>query len=457
MSASFDHEASRALFLVAHAVFGVLLMEMKFLGLVHAAIVVLLGLRFASRPASTPATVGLLSYLVASEVLWRVSGMVPSWEFAKYAFAAVCGVALLRRRSQTLIGGLALLYFILLIPATSLTLSQLPLGVARREIAFNLSGPLALSMGIMYFSGIRISQIGLQRALFTFAGPVVALLAAAAYHMASFEAITFNSEAMDQASAGFGPNQVSVLLGLGMLSLVVYLLTSRETMRMRIVIGTMAVGMLIQGLLTFARAGTGAAIISLLAVGLFLARSRRHRISLGLLFAGSLLFVQILIPVMNEYTGGMLQQRYQEVSHSRREIMILADLRVWEEHPLFGSGVGLAKAARSEVYGTYVTSHTEYSRLVAEHGSLGFVSLGILAFLAVYLVFRAPSGLFRAVTVGLVLSAVIYMGTNGMRLAVPAFLLGIVSCQWYTGSPSGVPRLLRGPTLAGEGDGLKPG
>jgi O-antigen ligase len=48
------------------------------------------------------------------------------------------------------------------------------------------------------------------------------------------------------------------------------------------------------------------------------------------------------------------------------------------DHPFVGVGVGRAKEERIEATGDVVASHSEVSRLLAEHGMLGILSLLIL-------------------------------------------------------------------------------
>jgi hypothetical protein len=48
------------------------------------------------------------------------------------------------------------------------------------------------------------------------------------------------------------------------------------------------------------------------------------------------------------------------------------------DHPIVGVGVGRAREERIEATGDVVASHSEVSRLLAEHGMLGVLSLLIL-------------------------------------------------------------------------------
>ena len=88
-------------------------------------------------------------------------------------------------------------------------------------------------------------------------------------------------------------------------------------------------------------------------------------------------------------TDGVLSQRYGlgQTSFGEKFILDLTgraliyeiDLNIFFDHILTGVGPGQAKDLRQVYgYGKRVAAHTEYSRMLAEHGILGLFSLFIL-------------------------------------------------------------------------------
>ena len=61
-----------------------------------------------------------------------------------------------------------------------------------------------------------------------------------------------------------------------------------------------------------------------------------------------------------------------------REDIARADLEVWFDNPVLGVGPGVAKEYRAATFGRAAAAHTEFTRLLAEHGILGLVALIIL-------------------------------------------------------------------------------
>ena len=55
----------------------------------------------------------------------------------------------------------------------------------------------------------------------------------------------------------------------------------------------------------------------------------------------------------------------------------MADLQIFAENPLFGLGPGTAMIERDRISGIGI-AHTEFTRLLSDHGSLGLVAMGLL-------------------------------------------------------------------------------
>ena len=184
-------------------------------------------------------------------------------------------------------------------------------------------------------------------------------------------------------SGGFGPNQVSAILGLGLVAIVVYLIVGRAK---RVVTGTMLLLTLFlarQCLITLSRGGVYMALGAVAAASFYLLRDRAYRgklLAAGAVVGAILVFV--VIPRLEAITGGVLVSRFENTSGTGRELLIKADLESWAENPVLGVGPGLGGKNRLK-YFHVPTAHTEYTRMLAEHGLLGLVSLVLLGAMAV--------------------------------------------------------------------------
>jgi len=69
-------------------------------------------------------------------------------------------------------------------------------------------------------------------------------------------------------------------------------------------------------------------------------------------------------------------------------------------------------------------SQTEFRRLVAEHGALGFGTLVLLVVMIIQLLRRPRTMRGRAVTASMMGFALFFMMVSGMRVAIPPFTFG---------------------------------
>ena len=92
---------------------------------------------------------------------------------------------------------------------------------------------------------------------------------------------------------------------------------------------------------------------------------------------------------------------------------------------LFGVGPGQANQLRKDYgYGKFVTAHSEFTRLLSEHGVLGLLS--VLCIIIMTLKdFRKRNREEKCIQLGLALLALLTMSHSAMRLAMPGFIFGL--------------------------------
>jgi hypothetical protein len=79
--------------------------------------------------------------------------------------------------------------------------------------------------------------------------------------------------------------------------------------------------------------------------------------------------------------------------------------------------------------GEVVHSHTEFTRLVSEHGLMGAAALVLMLMMSARSVIRQSRGWPMAFSASLVVFALIFMTGSGMRLAIPSFLLAFAGVR----------------------------
>ena len=149
---------------------------------------------------------------------------------------------------------------------------------------------------------------------------------------------------------------------------------------------------ILQAVFTFSRGGVLNFLLAAPLATFWLARSSSRGVRaafMGAMLLGIAAF--ILLPQMNAVTGGALEQRYQEFDTTGRGDISMLDVEIWKDHVLLGVGPGMSAYFRLPFLGKLVAPHTEYSRLLAEHGLAGVWAILLLAGMAVYAFFKAPN------------------------------------------------------------------
>ncbi len=366
------------------------------------------------------------AYITGAEVLWRMTDASIFWEFGKYATILTCIIGIFRTGLRNIT--LPFLYFLLLIPSAILTAEASSISAARNELSFNLSGPLTLFASVCFFSGLRLNKHQFGRILIALVGPITGIVTIAISFTLAASQIYFSDESNPVTSGGYGPNQVSAMLGMGALAMMLYLFAIKSSKLMKLGAGFVGVVLLIQSFLTFSRGGAYMAVAGLIAAGLMLVRPRQIlAFSLGtILFVG--VFTIWVLPWLNSFTGGTLSERYTNIRATGRLEIVKDDLRIFKEHPYIGVGPGMAKGYRY-LFHRGAPAHTEFSRMLAEHGTLGLAAIIVLIALAIRNIRLASHGDGRAITVSFIVWSIAFMFINAMRLAAPSFLLGLTSSQ----------------------------
>jgi O-antigen ligase len=371
----------------------------------------------------------ILAYIAGCEVLWRMTGASIFWETGKYAIAGISLVAYLRFRGPRSVRG-PVLYFLFIAVSAIITLSALGLSGSLQILSFNLSGHIALFTCLLFFTNFQVDFSSLTKISLSFIIPAFGILALATYSTLSAETIKFTTESNFTTSGGFGPNQVSAVLGLAAVLLILVLFQNRSS---RLWPGLLALAFLAQSLLTFSRGGiynAAACLIILVLHYIRLPRGRTVLITffLPILFIGSYL----VYPQLNQFTGGTLEARFSDTDASGREEIIAQDIKIWLNNPIFGVGPGMAKSERAAITQQDIAEHTEYTRLLAEHGILGVVGFLILIVILFHAYQRAP-GLGAKVWVAVLVTwSLMEMTHAAMRIAVISLAIGIAVASWNT-------------------------
>jgi hypothetical protein len=416
-------------FAFLHFILGFLLYQFRpILPTIFALGVILVGL--SALAGKDPARLAfVIVYIAGAELAWRMTEARVFWELGKYLTVALVLLGLLRWRWR--LSSLAIVYFALLIPAIFLTLSQFPPSLARDAISFNLSGPLALTAAAIFFQNLHLNRQQVGRMLLVGILPVISVSALVLRRLGASVQITFDLNSNFITSGGYGPNQVSAILGLGALLGFLYLFWARpKGVQQSFTLGL--IGLLVaQSALTFSRGGLyNLLLVVPLALFFFMRQGGEYQRRVFLFVLVVMVLFGVLGSTLNDFTSGMLLKRFQDTNTTGRVDLISADLRIWFENPIWGVGVGVSSLSHAMFFnGVDIASHTEYSRVLAEHGSLGLVALFILALMVIRTFLRARTNLARGLVLALMFWSLAEMTHAAMRIAAISIIFAIPLAQ----------------------------
>lgn len=419
------------LIVAGHVLLAFLLKDNRSLATLHAAATLSIGLWFALSTRKIERIVYISSYIVGAELIWRMSGGSLFWELGKYGLSAILLISTLRMR-RLRFNVPILIYFLLLLPSISMVLGDGTIEEARQQISFNLSGPFTLMICVFFFERLRLSSAHLIK-LFLFAiGPAVTVATLAIVSTFTAETISFSDSSNFVTSGGYGPNQVSAILGLGALfAFLIFILSQKEMRSLSRIMFVVIIILGFQSALTFSRGGIYLAFLS--AVISLLYFLREPRLKAKVILTTFLLFVVttfLIVPQLDSFTGGAFKKRYENPSTTGRDTLVKSDLQVWKDNLISGVGPGEARFHRSSGDEGHV-AHTEFSRLLAEHGLYGLGAL-LMLLIAMFRSFaRAGTNLEKAVTASLFCWSFLYMAIDAMRLAAPSFIFGLAFASFY--------------------------
>lgn len=415
-----------ALYLALHVPLAMAMARFTPLATAHALICWAGGIACAFSGMRPDRVVAVAAYIAASEVLWRACGAHVFYEGGKYAIAAIFLASMIRLRLWR-IHRPAMTYFLLLLPSIAMTILGSDLMLARGQISFNLSGPLALTMSVLYLSQVRLTPAQLLRVLGIMLGPLLGLALVCSIATFGSDDVSFEStESNMQTSAGAGPNQVSSVLGWAIVCSFLWASMQKRGLASKVIAISLILFCAMQAALTFSRSGIWMGAIGVMVAGFFLVRNRRtFAASASVAVLVLLLAWLVVLPALDRFTGGQVSNRFAEKGFSNRETIATQDLLLFVKHPVLGVGPGMGKPARKQEFGSGGAAHTEFTRLLSEHGLFGVFAFLVLVGLASQQLLLPGTPQAKALRVTALVYSFAFMAAAAMRVALPGFVLGL--------------------------------
>lgn len=381
------------------------------------------------------------AYVVGSEVFLRMTGGNPLYEISKYGVMAFILIGMYFRGFSK--GAVPYwLFLLLLVPGVVLSTFVLDFDTnIRTTIAFNISGPVCLGLASLYTFRRKIPLGDMNSILLSMGLPIISTMVYLSLYTPNIRDVITSTQSNFEASGGFGPNQVSTILGLGMFIFFSRIILESRNQFLLILNLIIALNITYRGMVTFSRGGmiTGFLMIFLLLFFLYTKSNFRGRVKLNYVV------VLIGIALMATWgyaffqTNGLIGKRYanqdaagraKETQFTGREEIARDEIGIFLKNPIFGVGVGKGVEVRRGESENAPLSHDEITRMLAEHGSLGLLGLLILFFTPLFLYLDNKFNMFLLCFVAFWLLTINHAA---MRTAAPAFVYSLALLNVYLG------------------------
>jgi hypothetical protein len=386
------------------------------------------------------------AYVVGSEVFLRMTGGNPLYEISKYGVIVFILIGMYYRGFSK---GAAPYWIFLILLVPSVIISTFALNFEtdiRKAIAFNISGPVCLGLASLYTFRRRISLGEINSILLSMGLPIISCMVYLTFYTPNIQDVVTSTESNFQASGGYGPNQVSTILGLGMFIFFSRIILESRTKFLVVINLIVALNITYRGMLTFSRGGmiTGFLMIVLLLLFLYFKSNYTGRVKLNYIIVMVVLALMVTWGYTSFQTGGLIDKRYanqdaqgrvKESKFTGREEIAQDEINTFLKNPIFGVGVGKGAEVRKVETGVSVLSHDEITRMLAEHGSLGVLALLILFFTPLVLYLENKFNMFLMC---FVLFWLLTINHAAMRTAAPAFVYSLSLLNVQLGSPKKV-------------------
>ena len=385
-------------------------------------------------------------YIVGAEVLFRMTNGSIFYESSKYLVILFILIGMFFKGISGK-GYPYFIYLILLLPSVLMASMTLDFDLNfRTSIAFVLSGPVCLGLSALFLYDKRITFKQLMDLMVYMSLPIISMTTYLFLYSPDLRDVLTGTESNFAASGGFGPNQVSTILGLGIFAFTVRLFLASKPLHLKIINGIFLAAITFRALVTFSRGGVVAAIIM---VGAFLfvvyakANYKQKQNILVTFFLFCLLGAGTWV-ISSSQTRGLLDKRYanedalgreQEDITTGRVELFMGELQGFIKNPFLGVGASGMKQERLYIKGRIVASHNEVSRLLSEHGFLGLFILVVLILKPLDFRTKNRGNLFFFAFLAFWFATINH---SAMRIAAPGFIYALALLNVKHASKKGI-------------------
>lgn len=379
------------------------------------------------------------AYIVGSEVVLRMTNGNPIYEFSKYGVMIFMLLGIYY--SGTSKNAFPFwIYFLLLVPGLVIGYYTLDgIESIKNAISFNISGPLCLCLCALYCYTRKVTYKQLNELLLLIGLPIISCSIYLYLYTPELKDVITGTGSNFATSGGFGPNQVSTVMGLGLFVFFSRLIFFSPNIFLFLINTVIAVELSYRGLITFSRGGMVTSLLMLVVLVLvtYMKISSKARIKMNYILLALVFGLVGTWVFSSTQTNGLINKRYANQDSKGREKedqftgrgeLAKDEISAFLAQPIFGLGVGKIAENRQKKTGDLVVSHNEITRTLGEHGAFGILALLILFTLPVFIFFRNTYNIY-------ILSFLVFwlltINHAAMRLAAPAFIYALALLDIY--------------------------
>ncbi|WP_035758718.1 O-antigen ligase family protein [Flavobacterium tegetincola] len=420
--------------ILTHVGMGFLFFFFPFVGYLYGLFALVAGVIYIVNTGNKNNEVLLMAaYFTGIDVYLKMIGATILNEYGKYTVIIFMLLGILYKGFAKA-SFLYVAFLLLLLPAIFIGAETLSLDVnIRKAIAFNITGPACLGLASIYTFRRSITIERMLDVLTMLLLPLIAMLVNLFLYTPSIKDVVTNTQSNFETSGGFGPNQVSTVLGLGMFIAFVQLLLASKSKTFQVINGILVALFAFRCIVTFSRGGmiTGLLMMAVLLLVLyritnFNAKGKIIAITGASMLAGLLIWgytsIQTMGLIDKRYANEDVNGRKKSSNLSGRELLIESEFDMFLDNPFLGVGVGRNKEVREEESGIKAPTHNEITRLLAEHGSLGLIAFLILLVTPLILYLGNKLQIFALL---FTIFWLLTINHAAMRIAAPAFVYSL--------------------------------
>lgn len=376
--------------ILIHALIALVIFGLPFLSKIYALLIPTVGFFIVYRTKNANNEVLVVAaYLVGVEVFLRMTGGNFNNEYVKVSVIIFMLLGMIYSNFST--NAFVYWFFlILLIPGILITSTVFNPSIdIKKLLVFNLSGPVCLAICSIYMFKRKILFSDLQNVLIAMLLPIVSTTVYLFLYNPSVRDVVTGTQSNFETSGGFGPNQVSTILGLGIFIFFTQLVLFSKSKKRMILNGGFLIFVTYRGIVTFSRGGIITAVVMIIGLLflLYVYSSAKGKSKFVLVFFLTALMGAGVWTYSSLQTNGLIGKRYanqdalgrqkKDRLGGREEIMD-EEFKIFMDNPVLGIGAGMGKEVRKETFGYEVASHNEVTRMLSEHGLFGVFGLLLL-------------------------------------------------------------------------------